>query len=232
MSDNGRNTGIQQRFRRERMEADDATVVAAPPGGHDEMLETAVSGLVSVLELRDAHAGGHGDAVLELAINVGRALELNDEELSDLTYAARLHDVGKLAIDDAILHKPGALSLEEWAVVREHPAAGATVMASIPGLEPAARMVCGHHERWDGRGYPDALAHEAIPLGARVLAVCDAYCAMIEQRPYRTPLTPQEALAELRAGAGSHFDPRVVDAFVNAVGRGDIQIEEQVRGAA
>lgn len=197
----------------------------AEPWGHPaveasadlEISEAAVAGLVAAVELRDGHCGGHGQDVLDLAIAVGRELGVPPNALRELALAAQLHDIGKLAVDEAILQKPGPLTADEWKVVREHPSAGAAVLAEIPGMADAARMVRTHHERFDGSGYPDGLKGHQIPLGGRILAVCDAYRAMVEQRPYRRRLTPEQALRELQAGRGSQFDGAVVDALARVL---------------
>ena len=206
---------------RELAALDDLAVVAAPllANARNGSLEVAVAGLVAAVELRDGHAGGHGGAVLDLALDVGRALGLVGHTLRDLGYAARLHDVGKLAVEESILQKAGPLTVDEWQLIREHPVAGASVLASIPGLADAAGMVRAHHERWDGRGYPDGLAGEEIPLGGRILAVCDAYCAMVEDRPYRRSLGPAAALAELESRSGSQFDGCVATQLVRLLRR-------------
>jgi HD-GYP domain-containing protein (c-di-GMP phosphodiesterase class II) len=212
--------GREHRFQaRELAALDDLAVVAAPLlADRTGAMETTVAGLVAAVDLRDGHSGGHGDAVFELAIEVGHELGLGAEDLRDLGFAARLHDVGKLAIEEAILQKAGPLAGGEWGVIREHPVAGASVLAAIPGLEAAAAMVRSHHERFDGTGYPDGLRGGEIPLGGRILAVCDAYCAMVEDRPYRAPLEPAAALAELTDQSGSHFDDSVVDALLRRLG--------------
>ena len=128
--------------------------------------------------------------------------------------AAELHDIGKMAIPEAILAKPGALSEGEWALMRQHTVAGERIIASSPALADVAPLVRSSHERWDGKGYPDRLVAEQIPRGARIIAVCDSYHAMTSDRAYRRALSPETALAELRAGAGTQFDPEVVNAFL------------------
>jgi HD-GYP domain-containing protein (c-di-GMP phosphodiesterase class II) len=177
-------------------------------------LEGAVAGMAAAVALHDGDVAGHAEAVSDLACRVGRELGMDSEELRQLEVAARLHDVGKIAVRDAILHKPGPLRDHEWAAMRVHPAAGAAVLARIGGLEQAAAMVRSHHERWDGRGYPDGLTGEEIPLGGRILAACDAYRAMVEDRPYRGQLSPELAIAELEDESGTHFAPDVVEAML------------------
>jgi len=131
----------------------------------------------------------------------------------ELRLAAELHDVGKLAIPDAVLQKPGPLNEEEWAFVRQHTLIGQRILAGAPALRSIGDIVRSTHERWDGTGYVDGLAKTDIPLAARIIAVCDAYAAMTSDRPYRKTLTPARALDELQRCAGSQFDPDVVHAF-------------------
>jgi diguanylate cyclase (GGDEF)-like protein len=159
-------------------------------------------------ELAERHA-----AVARLAEAVGERLALPAEERVQLRQAAELHDIGKLGIPDDILAKPGPLEAEEWAFVRRHPLIGERIIGAAPALAAAAKLVRSTHERPDGGGYPDGLAGEEIPMGARVIAVCDAYTAMTSPRPHAPPRTLPEALAELRRGAGTQFDPAVVEAF-------------------
>ena len=154
----------------------------------------------------------------ELALAVGRELHLGPEALDEVARAAELHDVGKIAVPDAILDKPGALDPVEWSFMRRHPLIGERILLSAPALRPVARLVRSSHERWDGGGYPDGLAGEDIPLGARIVAVCDAFDAMTTDRSYRSRVSEAAALAELRANAGTQFDPKVVKTFARTLG--------------
>ena len=154
----------------------------------------------------DATFREHSEHVADLSIRVGRALGLEDDELDLLGLAAVVHDVGKLSVDPEILAKPSTLDEDEWESMREHPAAGAALLEPCAAPPEVLRIVRSHHERWDGGGYPDGLAGEEIPLGARIIAVVDSYCAMVESRPYRPPRGAAGARAELLAGAGSQFD--------------------------
>jgi two-component system cell cycle response regulator len=163
----------------------------------------------------DLHAHLRGTA--QLALDVGMELGMSGEELDDLARAAELHDVGKMAIPLAILEKSGPLDEAEWTFMRRHTIIGEGILLAAPALRAAAGLVRASHERWDGRGYPDALAGTQIPLGARLLAVCDAFSAMTTDRPHRPRRTRDEALAELYRGAGTQFDPEVVDAFARVL---------------
>jgi diguanylate cyclase (GGDEF)-like protein len=156
----------------------------------------------------------HLDGVARLAVGVGRRLGLDDDALEQLRLAAELHDVGKVAIPDAIIWKPGPLDDDEWAFMRRHTIIGERIVAAAPALGPVAKLVRASHERWDGGGYPDGVAGPATPLGARIVAVCDAYDAMRADRPYRGACSEAQAVAELRRCAGTQFDPAVVEAFV------------------
>ena len=173
-------------------------------------LEAGADVLARVIDMRDTYTGRHSGQVSVLARRVGERLGMSDDEVDLLVYAARLHDVGKLAVPDSILQKPGPLDEFEWAVMRRHPEWGAQMVAGVPGLERLSELVGAHHERWDGDGYPSGTAGEEIPLASRVIAACDAFEAMVSHRPYRAPLDAHEAMDELKAGAGSQFDPMVV----------------------
>ena len=155
----------------------------------------------------------------ELALAVGRELHMGPEGLDEVARAAELHDVGKIAVPDAILDKPGALDPVEWSFMRRHPLIGERILLAAPALRPVARLVRSSHERFDGTGYPDGLRGDEIPLGARVVAVCDAFDAMTTARPYREAVTEADAIQELRACAGTQFDPMVVEAFCRVIAR-------------
>jgi diguanylate cyclase (GGDEF)-like protein/PAS domain S-box-containing protein len=169
--------------------------------------------LLRILSERDHDLGVHLDEVTGLAEAVANRLGLPDEELAPLLQAASLHDVGKAAIPDGILEKEGPLDEEEWEFMRRHTLIGERILSAAPALLPAAKLVRASHERFDGKGYPDRIAGTAIPLGSRIIAVCDAYDAMVSDRPYRTSLDSAQAVAELRRCAGHQFDPEVVEVF-------------------
>ena len=153
----------------------------------------------------------HALQVARLSVRIGTAFGLAPRQLETLELAAKLHDVGKLAVPQAILSKPGPLDAEEWAAVRSHPAEGARLLAPFVPSPDVLAIIRSHHERWDGAGYPDGLYAERIPLGARIVAMVDAFCAMIEPRPYRPTLDEDAARSEILAHAGRQFDPACVD---------------------
>ena len=163
--------------------------------------------LAAAVSARDSYTGAHSRDVVERAIEVANQLGLEQAEIADVEKVALLHDIGKIAVPDAILHKPGPLSPSEWEEMRRHPEASAKLVAEVPGLEHLAPALRAEHERWDGAGYPDGLAGEAIPIASRITFVCDAYDAMTTDRPYRRALSPEEAREEIWAGAGSQFCP-------------------------
>ncbi|MDQ3850143.1 MAG: PAS domain S-box protein [Actinomycetota bacterium] len=173
--------------------------------------------LLQVLSERSPELGSHLEDVTELCGAVGRALGLPEEQMCHLLRAASLHDVGKAAIPEAILNKAGPLDEHEWAYIRRHTLIGERILAAAPALVPAARLVRSSHERVDGGGYPDGLTGAEIPLAARIIAACDAFDAMTADRPYRTALTTEAALAELRSCAGTQFDRAVVRALTAVV---------------
>ena len=190
-----------------------------------EIQAAAVTTLSVALAARDGYTGDHSQAVVELAIEVGRELGLDDTQLADVARSALLHDIGKLAVPDAILHKPDPLDEREWALMRRHPIFGERLIADVPGLEHLAPVLRAEHERWDGQGYPDGLAGEAIPQLARIVFVCDAYHAITSDRPYRRGQSHEHAVAEIEAGAGSQFCPVTTAALLRVFApsrRGDL----------
>jgi sensor domain CHASE-containing protein len=181
-----------------------------------EMLER----LAIVAEFRDDDTGQHTSRVGEMAAQIAARLGWNAPKVDQLQLAARLHDIGKIAIPDEILHKPGKLNEQEWALMREHPQTGAQMLAgSEAQLMSLAREVClSHHERWNGRGYPFGLAGEAIPMSGRIVSVADAFDALTSPRPYKTAWSRERAIEEIRSHAGEQFDPKVVEVFLEIVG--------------
>jgi diguanylate cyclase (GGDEF)-like protein len=173
--------------------------------------------LVTIMREREPALTDHHEDVSRLAVAVGRELKFDAEEIDVLRRAAEFHDIGKIAIPDEILHKPGPLDEAEWELMRKHTLVGERIIGTFPSMAPVARLVRSSHERWDGQGYPDGRAGEEIPRGARVITVCDAFDAMRSERPYKTQRDEESAIAELRRGAGTQFDPYVVEVFCRVI---------------
>jgi diguanylate cyclase (GGDEF)-like protein len=176
-------------------------------------MQAAQDALIATLTGRAAWAGRPSTLIAEASTAVARAIDLPEGELERIRTASLLHDLGKLAIPDEILSKPGDLGVSEWRVVAEHPKVGQVVLEQAGALRDAATIVLHHHEWYDGRGYPLGLAGDDIPIGARIVSVVDAYEAMIAGRPYREAISHDEAIAELHRQAGVQFDPEIVDMF-------------------
>jgi len=174
----------------------------------------AAASLARAVDARDVYTGSHSQRVADLAARTARRLGLPDEEVELTRLAASLHDLGKLAIPEEILRKPGPLTDPERMVLERHPQIGFRMLESL-GVDPVADWVLHHHERWDGSGYPDGLPGDQIPLGARIIFVADAYDAMTSERVYRGRVAPEQAIAELRRCAGSQFDPGIVNALAD-----------------
>jgi putative nucleotidyltransferase with HDIG domain len=174
--------------------------------------------LGDVVEADDGYTGEHCKSVLNLALAVAERLGLDANRRRNLEFAALLHDVGKIAIPKDILHKPGKLDPAEWAIMKSHTVEGQRVLTRVGGfMEEVGRVVRSHHERWDGQGYPDGLAGEAIPLEARIITCCDSWNAMRTDRVYRKALSYEVARAELVGNSGSQFDPTVVEVLLSII---------------
>ncbi|MGH9555466.1 MAG: HD-GYP domain-containing protein, partial [Terriglobales bacterium] len=179
-----------------------------------EILMNALRALTRAAEAREVSASGHGEAVARYAESIGRELMLSPDELTEVLYAARVHDVGKIVIPEEILNKPGSLTEAEYRVTKAHPSVGAQLVAIIADSERAQAYVRHHHERFDGTGYPAELKGEAIPLGSRIISVAEAYLSMTMERPYAPVKSQNEAIAELEALSGVQFDGMLVRLFV------------------
>jgi GAF domain-containing protein len=186
---------------------------------YDATVQAHVEALAAAMDMRDRRTARHSEDVVELARKVGELLELEPASLLELEFAARLHDVGKIQVPDAVLNKPGPLDPDESDVIRCHAAWGSETLSRIPGLEAVATIVRFHHERWDGTGDPDGLSGPRIPLASRIISACDAYGAMTADRPYRLAMSADDALDEIRATSGTQFDPAVVAALIDALAR-------------
>ncbi len=176
--------------------------------------ETTLEALMEALDARDSETQGHSRRVAEYTAVVARRLGVEEPELTQFRWGALLHDVGKIGIPDAILRKPGPLTSEEWAIMRQHPEMGAKILTSVRFLDAAVPIVACHQERFDGSGYPRGLKGEEIPLGARIFTVVDCLDAMMMDRPYRRATTYDRVRQELLEHSGTQFDPRVVDVFL------------------
>ena len=182
-------------------------------GGRTSASNQSKDVLLRAVHERSPNLGLHGGEVAELAEQTARRLGLEVDMVRAVRQGAELHDIGKLAVPDAILNKPGPLDEDEWAFMRRHTVVGEKILSAAPALLDVAKLVRSSHERYDGAGYPDGLAGEEIPLGSRVIAVCDAWDAMVTDRPYRRAMSRAAALRELERCAGTQFDAAVVDAF-------------------
>lgn len=176
--------------------------------------EATLQGWSRALDLRDKDTKGHSERVTEMALQLARAMGVEEEELIHIRRGALLHDIGKLGIPDGILLKKGSLTKEEWSVMRQHPVYAYEWLTSIEYLRPALDIPYCHHEQWDGRGYPQGLKGEEIPLSARIFAIVDIWDALLSDRPYRPRWSKQQVRDYLRSLAGSHLDPNVVDVFL------------------
>jgi HD-GYP domain-containing protein (c-di-GMP phosphodiesterase class II) len=179
----------------------------------NEQLHTLLPELPSPMQARFPQLYSHAQKTFAYTLRLLRLLNLTEAEQTTIAIGAFFHDIGKLAIDEDLLNKPGQLTPHEYAIIKRHPAFGARILTSFTSLPDVALLAYHHHERWDGEGYPDRLAGEAIPLGARVIAIADAFDAMTSHRSYQVRRGPQEALEELERCAGTQFDPQLVQLF-------------------
>ena len=192
----------------------------------ERLYRETLASLTSALEAKDDYTSAHAQEVSGLAVEVARQLGLGEELVQAVELGALLHDIGKIRVPESILNKRSALDDEEWALMRTHPVVGERILAPIEALANVVPVVRSSHERWDGGGYPDGLRGEAIPIGARIVAVCDAFRAMVEPRPYRPALELEAAQAELERCSGTQFDPAAVAALLRSLDARSAGIEE------
>ncbi|MFC1914549.1 HD-GYP domain-containing protein, partial [Chloroflexota bacterium] len=178
--------------------------------------KSTIKALVAAIDAKDPYTSGHSQRVAEYAMLGAAMISLPYEELQDIEFGGLLHDIGKIAIEASILSKPGDLTSEEWSVMHRHTIIGASIINGIPFLEKARECVLYHHERYDGSGYPEGLKGEAIPIGARLVAVADAFDTMTSERSYHGAVDADRALSELRRCSGTQFCPVAADAFFSA----------------
>ncbi len=186
----------------------------------ESLFMDGLAALAGAIEARDGYTGGHLDRVSEYALSTGQEMSLDKDQMWNLWLGSLFHDVGKLAIPDAILNKKGPLTEAEYEYMKKHPELGVRVIEKVSFLRPAVRAILDHQERWDGTGYPRGLRGGEISIEGRILAVCDAFDAMLTDRPYRSARSATEAIDELDRCSGSHFDPSVVEAFLTAQEKG------------
>ena len=183
-----------------------------------------VRALTSAIDASDPYTRGHSERVTHYSVAIAREMRLSERRVQALEYAGFLHDMGKIGINHDILTKPGSLTEDEWRSMKEHPAIGARIVSDLDFLKGAREVVLYHHERYDGKGYPEGLAGEQIPLEARITKVADAFDAMMSNRPYRSSLGLKKSLQELEDGKGTEFDPKVVEAFLAVLDAGKVEI--------
>ncbi|MFN2488977.1 MAG: HD domain-containing phosphohydrolase [Actinomycetota bacterium] len=181
-----------------------------------KIMSTGAQALLAALEARDGYTKEHSEAVVELSALTAERLGLSARAVDEIKQVALLHDLGKIAVPDPILDKPGALEEREWVQIREHSIVGARIVSAVESLAHLAPAIRAGHERWDGRGYPDGLAGADIPLASRVVFLCDAYHAMVSDRPYRAALRHESAIRELGRGSGTQFCPSCVESLIDA----------------
>ncbi len=187
-----------------------------------DVFVSTISALAAALEARDPHTSGHAERVSYYAVRIAKALQMPEDRVELLQYIAILHDIGKLGIEDQLLRKPGKFDASEMKIMQSHSQIGANILSKIKALREGASWVLHHHERYDGDGYPKGLKGEQIPLEARILAVADAFDAMLSERPYKNPMTPAEVRRELLRCRGTQFDPDVTDVLVDLMDNTDL----------
>ncbi len=196
------------------------------------LLYGTVWALIAALEAKDEYTRGHSERVTAYAMDLGRVIGLPSETLNALELGGFLHDIGKIGIPERILHKPDRLTDEEYAIIKQHPRLGYSILSQIEGSQVVGDVVLHHHERWDGKGYPDGLAGEKIPLPARILGLADSFDAMGSTRPYRSHCAKERVMEEIRKNAGTQFDPRLADLFLGEVRAGRISVEKDLIAGA
>jgi len=188
---------------------------------------TLASALANAIEARDSYLHGHCERLAALAVRLAELLELSSHDIDEIRLGAILHDIGKIGIPDRVLLKPGPLDEEERAIVETHPVIGDRLLEPLDLLQGARPVVRHHHERWDGNGYPDRLAGEGIPLGARIVSVADSIEVMTSRQLYRAPLTPEGVVEELRRQRGAQWDPHIVDLALGLIESGELELRQE-----
>lgn len=205
---------IQELRDREKLQAINLALIEAKTQLEHAEIDT-ITTLVLTEEAKDPYVRGHSKRVTRCALEIAEALGFSENERKVIGRAGILHDIGKIGISDAILHKPDKLNDEEWAVIKKHPHRALEILEPLKFLTKEKEAICHHHERFDGKGYPDGLKGEEIPLEARILSVADSFDAMNSERPYRKPLPEDVVISELKKGSGSQLDPKIVAIFLD-----------------
>jgi putative nucleotidyltransferase with HDIG domain len=215
--------------------ADQAAIAVSNAKLHEEIHHSflrTVKALAAAVDAKDPYTKGHSEAVVKYTLDIAKELGLPKEDIESLEIAALLHDIGKIGIKEDVLLKPGKLDEEEWRVIKEHPSISAKILGPVEFPEVIMLAVRLHHEQMDGRGYPDGLSKDQIPLHASIIKVADAFDAMISDRPYRKALPLEVAINELKKGAGTQFHPKVVDTFIKIIEREQGVYEKQLKAAS
>jgi HD-GYP domain-containing protein (c-di-GMP phosphodiesterase class II) len=188
-----------------------------------------ISALAAAVDAKDHYTFGHSRNVTEFAVDTAKELSLSQSQVETIRIASTLHDIGKIGIDGSILNKPGKLDLKEREIINLHPTIAANILKSLEFLKDVVPLILFHHERFDGTGYPTKISGHAIPIGARIIAVADAFNAMISERPYRAAMTQEQAVKELKDNSGTQFDPQVVNAFLKVLDKTELLVESKSR---
>lgn len=197
-----------------------------------QLLYGTVRALIAALEAKDEYTRGHSERVTAYAMHLGRVMNLSPDVLNALELGGFLHDIGKIGIPERILHKPDRLTDEEYAIIKQHPRLGYSILSQIEGSQIVGDVVLHHHERWDGKGYPDGLSGEGIPLPARILGLADSFDAMGSTRPYRSYCAKEKIITEISRNAGQQFDPDLAKLFLAEVAAGRISVEKDLIAGA
>ena len=204
---------IQELRDRYRLQAVNMALIKAQGQLERAEIDT-IATLILTEEAKDPYVRGHSKRVTRCAVELARELGLSEKECKTIERAGILHDIGKIGISDLILHKPGSLNQEEWVVIKKHPRRAIEILEPLRFLTKEKEIICHHHERFDGKGYPDGSKGEEIPPGARIMAIADTFDAMNSERPYRKPLSEEAIVSELKNASGNQLDPRIVTTFL------------------
>ena len=188
---------------------------------------SAISSLVSAIDAKDSYTGRHSENVTRYAVAIAEQLAVSNDELENISIAAKLHDLGKIGIHDYVLTKPGKLTEDEWKEIKQHTVKGVAILEPLNFLNGILEIVKQHHERFNGKGYPDGIKADGIRLGARIIAVADAFDAMLSDRPYRGAYSLEGAIGELKKNSGFQFDPEVVKAFLEVLKKNPDIVQEK-----